>query len=246
MIRTLSNGRARRIALTAQGLAVARPTGAVTMRQVQRIIDRLALLQIDSINVVARAHYLPMFSRLGEYDRGLLDRAAHRRPRRLFEYWGHAASLIDVRLYPALRFRMAGADQEAWGGMRRVKRDHPQLVDELRQVVKEHGPVTAREAERIVFADTPVRDRDHWGWNWSLVKQALEYLFWAGEISSAHRNAQFERAYLPTEQVVGRALAETPVLSINEAMDELCRRAIRALGVGTTGCVADYFRIPNA
>ncbi|MGJ3507075.1 winged helix-turn-helix domain-containing protein [Enemella sp. A6] len=245
MTRTLTTGRALRIALTAQGLAVARPDN-VTMRQVQGQIDRLALLQIDSINVVARAHYLPLFSRLGEYDPRLLDRAAHRSPRRLFEYWGHAASLIDVRLYPALRFRMAAADQEAWGGMRRVQQSHPHLVEELRHVVAEHGPVTARQAEAIVFAETPAREREHWGWNWSVVKQALEYLFWAGEISSAHRNAQFERAYLPTAEVVGPALAAAPTLSTDEARTELCRRTIRALGVGTTGCVADYFRISKA
>ena len=99
------------------------------MRDLQQMVDRLGQLQIDSVNVVARAHYLPAFSRLGHYDRGLLDRAAGQPPRRLFEYWGHAASLIDVGLQPALRFRMQAGYRDVWPGVARLARERPDLVE---------------------------------------------------------------------------------------------------------------------
>lgn len=214
------------------------------MADVQRQIDRLALLQIDSINVVARAHYLPLFSRWGSYDTTVLDRAAHQAPRRLFEYWGHAASLIDVNLYAALQFRMANASNEAWGGIRWVAVEHPQLIEEVRHVVAEHGPVTAREAETLLAQELPQRTREHWGWNWSVVKTALEWLLWSGRISAAQRNAQFERAYLPIEHVVPPHLMAAPAMTEAAAVVELTRRAIGALGVATDRCLADYFRLP--
>lgn len=123
----LTLAQARRIALAAQGFGAPRPARPVTTRDVQRVLTRLAQFQIDSVNVVRRAHYLPVYSRLGPYDTALVDRAAHVPNRRLFEYWGHAASLIDVTLEPALRFRMARAADEAWGSMRRISTDHPGL-----------------------------------------------------------------------------------------------------------------------
>ena len=128
-MREIGLPQARRIALAAQGFGRPRPDRAVTMRDVQREIDRLAQFQIDSISVLARAHQMPLYSRLGPYDLTLLERASSTSPRRLFEYWGHAASLLDVRLEPALRFRMARAADEAWGGMQRVRTEHPRLVE---------------------------------------------------------------------------------------------------------------------
>ena len=121
----LSTAEARRIALAAQGFAEPRRADG---RAIRRLFDRVALVQIDSVNVLSRAHYLPGFARLGPYDREALDKAAHYAPRRLFEYWGHEASLIDVELQPLLRWRMERAHDEAWGGMRSIAKEKPHLL----------------------------------------------------------------------------------------------------------------------
>ena len=121
----LTDAQARRVALAAQGFGVPRPDRVITIRDVQAMTARLGQFQIDSINVVTRAQFMPLFSRLGPYDPGLLERAAHRPPRRLFEYWGHAASLIDVNLQPLLRFRMQAGFRDVWAGVERVARANP-------------------------------------------------------------------------------------------------------------------------
>ncbi len=193
------------MALAAQGFGRSRPAGPVTMRHVQASIERLAQFQIDSINVVTRAHFMPLFSRLGPYDVSLLDRAAHSPPRRLFEYWGHAASLIDVTLQPLLRFRMQDGYRDVWSGVERVARENPALVDFVRNEVAARGPVSARELE---VAEE--RDRSNWGWNWSSVKTVLEWLFYCGEVTSARRNTQFERVYDLPERVLPRAVLDQP------------------------------------
>ena len=211
------------------------------MRDLQATVDRLAQFQIDSINIVTRAHYLPLFSRLGPYDPELLHRAAQRAPRRLFEYWGHEASLIDVVLQPALRWRMAAAAEDAWGRMQRIQAEHPQLVDDVREELAERGPLTAREIEH-----EEERRHDHWGWNWSAVKTCLEWLFWTGEITAAGRNRQFERRYDLTERVLPAAVLAQPTPTRDEADVALVRRAAQALGIGTARCLADYFRISTA
>ena len=211
------------------------------MRDLQATVDRLAQFQIDSINIVARAHYLPLFSRLGPYDTELLHRAAQRPPRRLFEYWGHEASLIDVRLQPALRWRMAAAAEDAWGRMKRIQAEQPGLVEAVRTEIADGGPLTARQIEY-----EEERSKNHWGWNWSSVKTCLEWLFWSGEITAAGRNRQFERLYdLPERLLPAQILAQsTPTQE--EADVILVGRAAQALGVGTVRCLADYFRIPAA
>lgn len=234
----LTLAQARRVALAAQGFGRAHPDRA-TMRDIQATVDRLAQFQIDSINIVARAHYLPLFSRLGGYDQALLHRAAERSPRRLFEYWGHEASLIDVRLHPALRWRMAAAAEDAWGRMKQMQAEHPGLVADIRAELAERGPLTARQIEH-----EEERRRDHWGWNWSAVKSCLEWLFWTGEITAAGRNRQFERRYDLTERVVPAPVLAEPTPDRDEADRRLVRRAAQALGVGTARCLADYFRLP--
>lgn len=244
---TVALGQARRIALAAQGFGNARPT-PVTTRQVQRTVDRIAQFQIDSINVVQRAHYLPLYSRLGPYDTTLLDRAAGRGPRRLFEYWGHAASLIDVRLEPALRFRMGRAHQEAWGSMQRVRRDQPDLVAAVLARVGAR-PGTAREVEAAlveVLGAPGERRRDNWGWNWSAVKAACEWLVWSGEVAVARRTPGFERVFDLPGRVLPPAVAATPTPTDPEAVLTLVRRAAAALGIGTLACLADYFRLETA
>lgn len=241
----LTAAQARRIALAAQGFARARPAAwAATTRDLARVVQTVQIVQIDSVNVLTRSHYLPFFSRLGPYDTDLLDRMRDRAPRRLVEYWAHEASLIPPELWPLFRFRMDRALEDAWSGMQSVVREHPDVVAAVRDEVSRRGPVTARELERILTHDHN-RSRDQWGWNWSVVKRALEHLFWAGEISSAGRTAQFERRYAPPERVfppTQRDLAgQRP--EREAAFRELIERAARAHGVGSELCLRDYARI---
>ncbi len=244
----LSLAQARRIALAAQGFADPRPVpGAATTRHLQRVIDRVGIVQIDSVNVLTRSQYLPFFSRLGPYDTALLDRARDRSPRRLVEYWAHEASLIPPTTWPLLGFRMRRALSDSWGGMRRVARDHPALVQAVLAEVTARGPITSREVERALEHDLP-RDTSDWGWNWSLVKAALEHLFWAGQISSAGRTAQFERRYASLERVLPRAVAAQAITPEDRPRDEDAFRelmliAARAHGVGSEQCLRDYFRL---
>src|SRR5215210_4313031 len=176
MTERVSLALARRIALAAQGFGSPRPE-AVTPRDLGRTVARLGLHQIDSVNVLVRAHYLPAFSRLGAYDRGLLDRSAWgpRRDRRLFEYWGHEASLLPLELHPLLRWRM---DAAARG--ERVYRGIRDFASERRErgEIATRGPLSASEIEGLT------RGAGGW-WGWSEAKIALEFLFWCGEITTA-------------------------------------------------------------
>ena len=242
----LSRGAARRVALAAQGFARARPAVPGT-RDLQRVIDAVGVVQIDSVNVVVRSHYLPFFSRLGPYDRALLDRARDVAPRRVVEYWAHEASLVPPSTWPLLDFRMRRARSDAWGGMRHVAKEHPDLVAAVLEEVARRGPLTSRGVEAALAHDLP-RERDEWGWNWSLVKMALEHLFWSGELSSAGRTTQFERRYALPARVLppaSRAQALDPDArpSEPEAFRRLLEIAARAHGVGTEQCLRDYFRM---
>ncbi len=241
----LTVAQARRVALAAQGFAVPRPTGPVTMRAVQGVVDRIGVVQIDSVNVFSRSHYMPFFSRLGPYDRALPDRAAGRAPRRLVEYWAHEASFVPPTTHRLLRFRMARAAQEAWGGMVQAAQEAPAALDELCALVAEYGPLTAGELERRLEAPGR-RDRSQWGWNWSGTKRMVEYLFWAGVLSSAGRTAQFERRYDLTERVLPPDVAAAPDLAPDDAVRELVRIAARAHGVASERCLRDYFRLRPA
>lgn len=238
----LSLSEARRIALAAQGFGQPPPDRTVDSRAITtRIVRRLGLLQLDSVNVLERAHYLPVFSRLGPYDRALLDAQAHRAPRRLFEYWGHEASLIDVRLQPALRWRMARARDEAWGGVRDVAERRPDLVAAVLAEVRTRGPLRAAD---LAHHEGREHVRGPW-WSWSDVKRALEYLFWSGEITSARR-INFERRYATAEQVLPRAVLDTPTPPVEAAQRTLIGVAARALGVATASDLRDWFRLPAA
>lgn len=225
------------MALAAQGFAQPRPDRAVGVRDIQATINRLGQFQIDSINVVTRAHFLPLFSRLGAYDTALLERAAHCSVRRLFEYWGHAASLIDINLQPLLRFRMQAGYHDVWPEVERAARAHPDLVEWVRDQVATRGPLSSREIEH-----DEERTREHWGWNWSTVKTVLEWLFYAGEVTSARRNSQFERVYDLPERVFPAAVLALPTPTPAESVKGLVRRAAQALGVASEFCLRDYFR----
>jgi len=236
----LTAAEARRIALAAQGFADPRPSGAPTGWAVRRLIDRVGLLQIDSVNVLQRAHYLPLFSRYGRYDTELLDRTSHYAPRRLFEYWGHEASLLPVALQPALRWRMERAADEAWGGMRRVHRDRPELVAQVLDEVRARGPVAASE---VLEHERPKRTGP-W-WDWSDVKRAFEFLFWSGRITSARRRG-FERLYDLPERVLPADVIAAPTPAVEDAQRELVRIAARSLGVAAERDLRDYFRLDLA
>lgn len=230
----LSEGQARRIALAAQGFGRERGR-TVTMRQVQRVISQVAQFQVDSVNVCVRAHYMPLYSRLGPYDRAVLDRAVNAKPRRVYEFWGHAASLIDVELAPSFRFRGEEHRQRPWNMMREVLASKPELVDKVYAQVAERGPLTARQIEH-----EQERTKGPW-WDWSEAKSALEWLFYIGELSSAGRNTQFERRFDLPERVLPGAIHGTPTPSEAEARIELARRAAAALGVFSEAGLAEYF-----
>jgi uncharacterized protein YcaQ len=232
----LSAAEARRIALAAQGFAEPRRADG---RAIRRLFDRVALIQIDSVNVLSRAHYLPGFARLGPYDRDGLDRAAHYAPRRLFEYWGHEASVMPVELHPLMRWRMDRAHDEAWGGMRRVARERPELLADILEQVRERGPIAARD-----LAEQRPRRSGPW-WDWSESKKAIELLFWSGEVTSARRR-NFERLYDLPERVLPRAVLDAPTPPEDDAQRELVAIAARALGVAALPELRDYFRLPAA
>jgi uncharacterized protein len=237
----LTVARARRVAIAAQGLAAPRPA-APTMRHLTSTVERIGLLQIDSVNVLSRAHYLPLFSRLGAYDRALLDRATGRAPRRLVEYWAHEASLVPPDTLRLLRWRMRRSE-EAWGGIRSIAAQRPDLVQAVRDELRDRTvPMTAGQVEAALEHDVP-RAKVDWGWNWSEVKRALEFLFYAGEISSAGRTTSFERRYTVPERVLPRTVVEAPDPTDEEAFVELTRIAARAHGVATEPCLRDYFRL---
>lgn len=238
----LSLSQARRVALRAQGLDRRRREGSGGMRGFQQVIDRLGVLQIDSVNVLARAHLLPAFSRLGPYDVGLLDRAAGAAPRRLVEAWAHEASFVPPETYRLLGWRQRAYREQAWGTIAEVPLKHAAIVDEIRGLVRDRGPVTAREVHAEYEAEHP-RVRSGWGWNWTVAKRVLEFLFFTGEITAARRNAAFERCYDLTERVLPADVRALPEPAVDDAVRTLVEIGARAHGIGTVECFADYFRV---
>jgi uncharacterized protein len=235
---------ARRIALAAQGFDRPRPARPPSANQIAGLIGRLGLLQLDSVNVFLRAHYMPVFSRMGPYDRARLDRiAGHgtgRVDRRLFEYWAHEASLIPLELQPLLRWRMANVDGEAWGSISRIAREQPELVAETLELVQRQGPIRARDTGAV----RPPPQPGHM-WNWHEGKVALEHLFFTGQVAAARR-VNFERLYDTGDRVIPAEILELPTPTPADAQRALVRVAGRALGVATEPDLGDYFRLPRA
>jgi uncharacterized protein YcaQ len=240
----LSLARTRRIALAAQGFARPRPARPAGVNQLAGLVDRLGVLQLDSVNVFSRAHYMPVFSRLGPYDRGRLDRISghgtDKLDRRLVEYWAHEASLIPLELQPLFRWRMADVDRAAWGSISRIAREQPDLVASTLDLVREQGPIRARDTGAV----RPPPRAGHM-WNWHEGKVALEHLFFTGQIAAARR-VNFERLYDVTGRVVPPDILARPTPSEPDAQRELTRIAARALGVATEPDLGDYFRMPRA
>jgi uncharacterized protein YcaQ len=230
----LSSSEARAIAVTAQGLAEPRPP-RVDLKAVRALVQRLGVLQLDSVNVLVRSHYLPIFSRLGLYDASLLDKLAYSGERALFEYWGHMASLLPVELQPLFRWRMAFAEKHSWAGIRRVARYQKALVQDVLETVASKGPLGAGELE----LGKP--KRKGW-WEWSDAKRAVEYLFWSGQVTTGGRRS-FERLYDLPERVLPKRILETPTPDPLEARRDLMERSARRLGVATEGDLRDYYRL---
>ncbi|MGM7643291.1 MULTISPECIES: DNA glycosylase AlkZ-like family protein [unclassified Nocardia] len=233
---------ARRIALAAQGFGKRRPANP-KRRAILDVVARTRLLQLDSVSAVVRAHYAPVFSRIGPYDRTLLDGAAWsdspRARRGLVEYWAHEAALIPVADWPLMRWRMAEYEHGRWAGMRKAAERNPTLGKDILDVVTEVGAASAREIERHLELDKP-RPKGTW-WNLSDTKLICEQLFAAGELSTARR-VGFTRHYDLTERVVPADIREREIAEA-DAVRELVRRASRALGIATEPDLRDYYRL---
>jgi hypothetical protein len=235
---TLTLAQARRLALRAQGFGRALP-GVVGHRQVLAQIGKLGVLQIDSVNALVRSHYLPLFSRLGAYDRTLLEQAAWSQGRRrgLFEYWGHEASLLPLSFYPLLRWRMqqAGNGEGIYKQLARFGREQQPLIRRVLQAVREQGALGAGSLGQKAAGSSA------W-WGWSAEKHALEWLFAAGEVTVAGRRG-FERLYDLPERVLPTAVLNTPEVASAEAQRRLLLHAAEALGVATEKDLRDYYRL---
>jgi uncharacterized protein len=230
----MSRRDARRVALAAQGFTDPRPRGRVDRRHFRRVLGRLATVQLDSVNVVARSHELVFFSRLGPYDRDALGRWLWG-SREVFEYWGHEASLHPVQRHPLLRWRMSG--EHVWGGVRRVARDNPELVAAALAEVAVRGPVVIGDLE--VHRSSP-RTESWWGWGEG--KRVVEHLFYTGQVTAVRRNG-FSRAYLLPDRWIPAEVLATPTPDEADARRQLLLVAARAHGVGTARDLADYYRL---
>jgi uncharacterized protein YcaQ len=237
-MQSVSAAQARRMALAAQGFTEPRPGAVgtkVTRRHFKAVLDRLSAVQIDTVNVVARAHLLTFFARLGPYDTDALGRWLHDSGE-VFEYWAHAASFVPADLHPAFRSKMAAAlDGEMYSGLARLARDRPDFVEDIRRTVLERGPVLPADLRA-----PGTRPKGQW-WDWDDAKRALELLFWAGEIT-AFRGRQFERIYDAFDRVLPASVLDRPTPSPEECRRMLLRRAAAATGVATVKHLADYHR----
>ena len=234
-MRSLSQAQARRIALAAQGF-LDPPHDRPTMRTLARTLGRTGVLQVDSVNVLQRAHYMPLYSRMGPYDVDLVRRASETRPRRMVEYWAHVQAYMPVDLWPVMRHRMARyrVGRHKWWGS--VVTD--ELTESLLLEISDRGASTARDLD-----DGLPRKKEHWGWNWSNTRRALDYLFMVGDVAIAGRTSQFEVRYDLPERVIPAEHLEAPTPTEHDAVKELVRRAARSHGVATVRDLADYYRM---
>ncbi len=257
----LTAGQARRIAIAAQRFGTrlppvglpgegisdhSAPAGRPVNRgHLSRLVRAIGLLQIDSVNVLARAHLLPVFSRLGPYPYSLLEGAAwptRSSERLLVEAWAHVASLIPVQVHPLLRWRQQEWARRPAPRVDAIHRSHPGFLDTVLGVIDERGPSSAGDIEAALEA--PGRGTSGW-WEWSITKTACEYLFLTGAIGVSYRRG-FERCYDLIERVLPRAVSAAATPSIEDAQRELTALAVRSHGVGTAGDIADYYRLSVA
>ncbi len=222
---------ARRVAISASGLGGPRPSGRVDIRHYRKVLAKTGLVQLDSVNVLARAHYVPFFSRLGAYSRSHLDRWLWE-SREMFEYWGHERSLIPIQRRPLFVHRMLNTERR-W--IESVNREHPQYVQQVLGEVREKGPLRAADLKR------PGRSHGKW-WGRPVGKRALEYLFYVGAITVAYRR-DFRIWYDLPQRVHPSPLLARPSVEAREAHRRLIRLAVAHCGVATASDLADYYRL---
>ncbi len=237
---TLSAAEARRLAIAAQGLGRTHPERA-GRGDIARTVERLGLLQIDSVNVLVRAHYMPLFSRLGAYDAGDLDRLAYRGARRkFFEYWAHEASLVPVGLHANFRWRMDDArdGRGTYSAIAAFGRENKAAIARVLAEIRDRGALAASELSGSTGG------KAGW-WGWSDAKRAVEWLFWSGALTTARREtAGFTRIYDLPERVLHGDVVNAPTPARDAAQRALLLHAVRALGVATAGDLRDYYRLP--
>lgn len=229
----LSRDQAQRLALAAQGFNGGRPNGRVDVRHFRKVVDRLGVIQLDSVNVFSRTHYLPFFSRLGSYPRAALDDWLWNSGE-MFEYWGHMASLLPTRDHRLFRWRMERGF--IWSSVEQRIADRPGYLDAVLEEVRERGPLQTSDLE------DPGERGGGTMWNWSDGKVALEMLFVKGQLTTATRR-NFVRLYDVPERVIPEEHLAAPAVEQEEAMAELLLRSAQALGVGTLDDLADYYRL---
>ncbi|MDN5745348.1 MAG: winged helix DNA-binding domain-containing protein [Nocardioidaceae bacterium] len=234
-MQSLSRSQARRIALAAQGF-LDPPHARPNLGTFDRTLARTGVLQVDSVNVLQRAHYMPLYSRMGPYDVDLLKRAASGDSRRVVEYWAHVQAFMPLDLWPVMSYRM---DQHrARRGKWSFVAEDAALERALIAEITRRGASTARELD-----DGGARSKDHWGWNWSRTRRMLDYLFSVGDLAIAERNSQFEIRYDLPRRVLPASVINAPPLPAPQAHIELVRRAARSHGVASAACLADYYRL---
>lgn len=233
---TLSALQARRIALLSQGFGD-RWGATPGKSQLMRVFDRVGLIQIDSVNVLSRSHYLPPFARLRAYDHADLDALAWGKRRKLFEYWGHEASLIPVEHQPLFRWRMGRAEAgvDIYTGLARFGREKRPYIEQVLDQIRVRGPISAGELEESG------KGAGGW-WGWSDGKRAVEWLFWAGLVTTGTRRG-FERLYDLPERALPAAVIDTPTPTVDQAQRRLIEIAARAMGVATETDLRDYYRM---
>ncbi|KFB10404.1 winged helix-turn-helix domain-containing protein [Nitratireductor basaltis] len=238
-MQTLTNLQARRIALLAQGFGDPEPK-EVGRAQLLKTLRRIGLFQIDSVNVAVRAHYMPLYSRMGAYRQELLERVSGRRPRGAFEYWAHEASLLPVEDQPLFRWRMERARRGVgiYSGLARFGREKQAFIRSVLDRVADDGPLTCSAIEGH-------KGQAGW-WEWSDAKRALEWLFWAGLVTTHSRGANFERVYDLPERVLPERVLDAPTPHEADAQRMLVANAARALGIATQSDLRDYYRLAPA
>ena len=232
-MRTLSAPEARRIALAAQGFCDPRPRlgGRVDTRHFRRVMARMGIVQLDSVNVLCRSHYLPFFARLGAYDRARLDAWLWRSGENV-ECLAHEATVAPKEVHAWLGYR---TNLARWKSGRRFRDEERDYLRAILARVRDEGPLSVRGID-----DAGSRSGSWWGWPKG--KMALEVLHRSGELSVANRDAAFVTHYDLPERVVGAELADAPKLSADAARKAMLLRAARSLGVATDKDLADYFR----
>lgn len=223
---------ARRIALAAQGFNRPSPAGRVDARHFRRVMSDLGVIQLDSVVVCVRTHYMPFYARIGPYDRDKLD-AWLNTSGEMFEYWAHAAAVLPVEDYPLWTWKMT--EMEPWRQARAILDAHPEVIEDVYAQVRDHGPLTVTEL------DAPKQRNEPW-WGYGPGKVALEVLFAQGRVS-ALRTGNFVRLYDLPERMIPADIMAAPSVAKEDAHRELLRRAVRHLGIGTANDIIDYYRL---